>query len=176
MLSCVLTKDLYVRLIGGSNAYEGTVEVYFNGQWGAICDDVSNEDNIIFLLDTGLGGLIFRMNLLTQSFTPVPMNPLYAPSAMDYDPEYGRLYFSDPRLRQIVSVRFDGTDAREVRQLNIDAVLEKVEVDPLNRKLFYADTGNNVIAMMNLDGTGYQVIANSSLDEPRDIALDPRNQ
>lgn len=57
-----------------------------------------------------------------------------------------------------------------------DAVLEKVEVDPLNRKLFYTDTGNNVIAVMNLDGTGYNIIVNSNLDEPRDLALDPRNK
>ena len=33
------SQELYVRLIGGANAYEGTVEVYYNGQWGAICDD-----------------------------------------------------------------------------------------------------------------------------------------
>ena len=57
-----------------------------------------------------------------------------------------------------------------------DAVLEKVEVDPLNRKLFYTDTGNDVIAVMNLDGTGYQQIVTTDLDEPRDIVLDPRNQ
>jgi hypothetical protein len=54
--------------------------------------------------------------------------------------------------------------------------LEKVEVDPLNRKLFYTDTGNDVIGVMNLDGTGHQIIVNSSLTEPRDIVLDPRNQ
>jgi len=245
------SQDTYVRLIGGQNAYEGTVEVYFNGQWGSICDDtwtghdaavicrmlgystagagamsgggytpsqgriwldglnctghetnlmdcpkgawgihdcrhqedaavlcpsVSAEDNIIFLMDTGLGGMIFRMNLETQSFVPIPMNKIYTASSFDYDPEYGRLYFVDPRLRQIVTVRFDGTDAFEVKQLDMSAVLEKVEVDPLNRKLFYSDTGNNVIAVMNLDGSGYQQIVTTNLDEPRDIVLDPRNQ
>ena len=80
---------------------------------------VSPEDNIIFLMDTGLGGMVFRMNLNTLSFTPVPMSRLYAPSSFDYDPVSGRLFFADPRLRQIASVRFDGTDVRQLRQLDL---------------------------------------------------------
>lgn len=57
-----------------------------------------------------------------------------------------------------------------------DANLQKIELDPLNRKLFYTDTGNDIIAMMNLDGSDYRIIVNSNLDEPRDIALDPRTK
>lgn len=76
---------------------------------------VSIEDNIIFLLDIGFGGVIFRMDLNIQSYVFIFMNSLYIFIVFDYDLIDGRIYFVDYRFRQLMSVYFSGIDVREFK-------------------------------------------------------------
>jgi len=54
-----------IRLVGGTNVYEGRVEVCHNGEWGTVCDDSwSSNDGIVACRQ--LGYSFVRVDIFTS--------------------------------------------------------------------------------------------------------------
>lgn len=98
-----------------------------------ILSSASPEDNIIFLVDINGGGILYRMDLYTGSYVRIPINRLYTPTAIDYNPVEGRIYFVDPKLKQIASMHFSGDDIRELKQLDTSKELIHLYIGDLSR-------------------------------------------
>ena len=47
-----------------------------------------------------------------------------------------------------------------------------IAIDPERRRVYWTDEDRDVIEVANLDGSGRQVIVQSSLNEPRGIVVD----
>ncbi|XP_025082115.1 low-density lipoprotein receptor-related protein 4-like isoform X2 [Pomacea canaliculata] len=120
-------------------------------------------------------GAIHNIDIDTITSFDIPLDGLRDPAAVDYDPMAGRIYWTDNVEKTIRTSNLNGSDARLVRYLGLDARLDGLCVDALSRLIFYTDAGNKVIGMITMYSNTHRIVINSSLDMPKDIELDKRN-
>ncbi|XP_025080449.1 low-density lipoprotein receptor-related protein 4-like [Pomacea canaliculata] len=118
---------------------------------------------------------INNIDIDTYSTVDIPLIGVQDPAAVDYNPMNGRFYWTDNVEKTIRSANLDGSDARLVRYLGLDARPDGLCVDALSRLIFYTDSGNKVIGMITMYSNTHRIVINSSLDMPKDIEVDKRN-
>ena len=66
----MLCDDFDVRLVDGTDRYEGRVEICFNETWGTVCDGMwSNEDAGVVCRQLGLPTIGERAGVALEEFT-----------------------------------------------------------------------------------------------------------
>lgn len=87
-----------------------------------------------------------------------------------------QLYWSDITGQTIKSAKLNGSNVQEFIATNAKSA-EGLTIDWINRKIYWTDSGFKQIMAADLsNGSHISVIANSSLINPRGIAVHPNRR
>lgn len=131
--------------------------------------------NNFILLPESYSHRIIRLDVGTISNYPIPMEGVFGPFAVDYDPLEDRIYWTDIDIKEIRTAFLNGTGSQTVRILEANTMPYGLALDPLSRLIFYTDTGSDVIGMVSMSGSAHKTVISTALQEPRAIALDTDN-
>ena len=125
------------------------------------------------------GGSGFTLSLSEWSFTiyPTPYNrkiKCLSASLNKTFPSFLPLYelwYLKICIR-IIRLVYAGLCYQRFLLLLPEAVPDGIAIDSVSRLIFYTDTGNDIIAVMSIDGFAHKTIISHGLDEPRAIVTD----
>ncbi len=112
---------------------------------------------------------IERSNL-DGSNNQIMVSGLSNPIGLVLDVGGNKIYWTDITSKKIQKSNLDGSGVQDVLTgLNQPWGLD---IDFTNSKLYFTDALNNTISRCNFDGSGVELLINTGLSFPRDIALD----
>ncbi|XP_041357551.1 low-density lipoprotein receptor-related protein 6-like [Gigantopelta aegis] len=115
---------------------------------------------------------IWKLDFNNSNYSNIVIENHENPIAIDYDPVMNKIYWTDVGRPDIRTCGFNGENLSLVRKLKPGSVPDGLTLDPVSRLIFYTDTGNDVIALIDMADFYHKTIINTNLDEPRGIALD----
>ena len=92
------------------------------------------------------------------------------PVAVDYDPEDGRVYWTDVTLGLVARAFPNGSSVEVIAHSNF-ITPGGLAVDYVGRNIYWTDEANNRIEVARLDGSSRRSLITSNIEKPRAILL-----
>ncbi len=89
-----------------------------------------------------------------------------------YDPNLGKIYWTDAGTDKIQRVNFDGTNIQDLVTEGLRTPTS-IALDLVNSKIYWTDSGTDKIQRANLDGSNIEDLVTTGLRTPTGIAVDP---
>ena len=139
---------------------------------------VSCEDSFIVFVDRRN---VRQVNLTSGVSTTLVSSGLQNAIALDFDYLGKKLYITE-RANEILPKKILKLELDKSGPLTLETVLDLplssipdgIALDWINQNLYWTDTGNNKIYVLNLETGNQAVVIDTDLDEPRPIVLDLR--
>lgn len=115
---------------------------------------------------------IRRISLQSHHSDVIPLSGIEDASALDYDINDNRIYWTDSNKKSISRAFLNGSGIEAVVEFGLDFP-QGLAVDWVARNLYWSDMGTNRIEVSRLDGSSRSVILWKGLENPRSLAIDP---
>ena len=92
--------------------------------------------------------------------------------ALDYDFESGYIFWTDVINETISRAKIENPKVDVLVKIDLDTP-EGIAVDWVNKKLYWTDTGTDMIEVADFNGTNRLELITTGLEEPRAIVVHP---